>query len=124
MGEGAGVSTAAVSIFPRSRSASVSLRPSTSMASRRQFSMVSLVRGWSGRLTGPPRLSWHITWSGNTAPRRSSARMRWIIMGTFLPRLNRSTASARLAFQRQRLVNMGVARAAWVRSCSTVAGRR
>ena len=45
-------------------------------------------------------------------------------MGTFLPRLNRSTASARLAFQRQRLVNIGAASEAWVRSRSTVAGLR
>src|SRR5204863_54829 len=47
--------------------------------------------------------------SGNTAPRRSSARIRWSATGTFLPPAKRSSASARDAFQRQRLSNIGEA---------------
>src|SRR4029450_9909496 len=61
--------------------------------------------------------------SGNTAPRRSSARMRCSGMGTFCPPSKRSTASARLAFQRQRLENIGAASAACARSSASVARR-
>jgi len=46
------------------------------------------------------------------------ARMRWIGIGTRRPPLCRKRARARVTFQRQRLVNIGAASAAWVRSAS------
>ncbi len=39
-----------------------------------------------------------------------------------MPPLKRVNASARVAFQRQRLVNIGEAKAAWVKFSSTIAG--
>jgi hypothetical protein len=57
MGDGTGVSTATVRIAPRSILWMMARRASTSMASVKQFSMVSLTSGWSGGVIGPVWLS-------------------------------------------------------------------
>ena len=46
--------------------------------------------------------------------------MRWIGGGFFLPPRNRSTSSARLRFHRQREMNIGASRKAWINVSSTV----
>ena len=89
------------------------LKLSMSIASVRQFSTVSFTRGWSGGSMGPWWLSWHASWAGKTAASKSSDRMRWIATGTFLPPLRLGSAKERVAFQRQRLVNMGDWSADW-----------
>ena len=58
--------------------------------------------------------------AGKTAASRSSARMRWSGIGTFRPPSKRSSASARVAFQRQRVPNIGAASAACARSSRSV----
>src|SRR5947199_881411 len=98
-----------VSIAPRSMSARMPSRPSVSIASCRQLSIVSRTSGWSGITIGPVTLSAHATCAGKTAASRSSARMRWSGMGTRRPPWKRRRASARVAFHRQRLANMGAA---------------
>ena len=78
--------------------------------------MVWRTSTWSGISIGPTALSWQAAACGNTATMRSSASMRWIGGGFFLPPRNRSTISERLRFQRQRAWNMGESRMA----CSSV----
>ncbi len=70
----------------------------------------------------PVACSWHWACAGNTADNKSSVRMRMICSGVFFPARERSTASDRVAFQRQRTWNMGARSAAWVSASSTVAG--
>ena len=60
---------------------------------------------------------------GNTAVRRSSARMRCKWMGTRLPLRKRRTARARETFQRQRAMNMGDCSTACVSTSLTVEDR-
>ena len=100
------------------------IRPSRSIASCRQLRIVSLTRGWSGGSIGPLRFSWHATWSGKTAARRSSERIRRIGAGTFRPPVRRSSARPRVAFHRQRLPNIGEGSTAWIRVSRSVWGRR
>src|SRR5205809_5200960 len=50
--------------------------------------------------------------------------MRWSGVGTFLPPRARSTASARVAFQRQREPNIGVSSIACTSRCFAVSGFR
>src|SRR5213595_776526 len=50
--------------------------------------------------------------------------MRWSGVGTFLPPRARSTASARVAFQRQREPNIGASSIACTSRCSAVSGFR
>ena len=76
----------------------------------------------SSRIT-PPWLSWQPAASGNTAASRSAARMRRSGGGVRLPPVKRSTASARVAFQRQRVSHIGDCSAACTSVSSTLAGR-
>ena len=49
--------------------------------------------------------------------------MRWKRIGTDLPPRERSTSSARVAFQRQRVSNIGCASSAWTSTSRAVAER-
>src|SRR6266702_4217734 len=86
--------------------------------------MVCLTSGWAGISRSPTRFSGQASWSGNTAAIKSSASIRWSGVGTFLPPRNRSTAGARVAFQRQREPNIGASSMACTSRCSAVAGFR
>ena len=74
-----------------------------SIASVSTSFMTSCTSGWSGIWMSPSIFSWQAATSGKTEASRSSERMRWICGGTFLPFWKRSSASARVASQRQRV---------------------
>ena len=79
--------------------------------------MVSRTRGWSGiSIAPPPWLSWQAVCAGNTEAIRSWARIRWSAGGTRLPPRLRRSVSERVAFQRQRVSNIGDCSAACVNS--------
>ena len=123
-GDGSGVSRAMSVTPPASIASSTRFNPGKSIASSRQSSMVCLTSGWSGISRSPTRFSGHASWSGNTAATRSSASIRCSGVGTFLPPRARSTASARVAFQRHREPNMGASSIACTSRCSAVSGLR
>src|SRR5216117_2568009 len=75
-------------------------------------------------LVNQTRFSGQASWSGNTAAIRSSASMRCSGVGTFLPPRARSTARARVAFQRHREPNIGASSIACTSRCSAVSGFR
>ena len=88
------------------------------MASWRQSSSTWRTMTWSGSWMGPGAVfSWQAASAGKTAAIRSSASIRWMGSGFFLPPRKRKMASERLRSQRQREVNMGDASTA----CSRVA---
>ena len=82
--------------------------------------MVWRTSRWSGISIGPATFSWQAAACGNTAAMRSSASMRWIGGGFFVPLRNRSTISERLRFQRHRAWNIGESRIACSSVSSTV----
>ena len=72
---------------------------------------------WSGSWIGPGGVfSWQAASAGKIAAIRSSASIRWMGNGFFLPPRKRKMASERLRSQRQRDVNIGEASTA----CSSV----
>ena len=96
-----------------------------SIASCRQSAIVSRTSMCSGISMGPAgALSWQAASEGNTAAMRSSASIRWMLNGFSRPPLRRSTASARLRFQRQRAVNIGLRSTAWETASCTLSERR
>ena len=124
--EGSTVSTALFSILPSFRPRRTSRNPSTSMASVRQSSIVCRTIGWSmGTSMGPPgRVSGQAIACGNAEARRSLARIRRRLAGTFFPPRDRSSSSERCAFQRQRVSKRGVASTAWIKTSRAVSGWR
>ena len=66
------------------------------------------------------RFSPHATWSGKIAASRSSAAIRWSCGATLRPPRKRRSASATVAFQRQRAANIGASSSAWTSSGRTV----
>ena len=95
-------------ISPASSCESVLRSPSTSIASCSVSWSVWRTSRWSGISIGPGgAFSWQAASAGKTAAITSSASMRWIWIGLLRPPRNRSTASARLRFQRQRDTNIG-----------------
>jgi hypothetical protein len=109
-GDGSVVSTQWVARSPDSRRATSFARPAASRASVRQSWSVWRTSGWSGISIGPATFSWQAAAWGKTAAIRSSASMRWIAGGFFLPPRKRRIASARERFQRHRAVKIGVGR--------------
>jgi hypothetical protein len=88
------------------------MKPSTSMVSCRQSCRVCATSGWSGISRSPTRFSAQAIWSGNTTVSRSSASERWNCGGTLRPPFMRRTASDAVAFQRQRVPNIGASSSA------------
>ena len=118
--DGSVLSTVCTRTAPDSMRSSSARKPSTSSASCNVSEIVWRTITWSGISTGPTRLSWHAAACGNTAAIRSSASMRWIGGGFLRPPRNRSTRSARLRFHRQREMNIGASRNAWINVSSTL----
>ena len=95
------------------------------MASWRQSSSTWRTITWSGSWMGPGGVfSWQAARAGKMAAMRSSASMRWMGKGFFLPPRKRRMASERLRSQRQREANIGEASTACSSVASTVLGCR
>ena len=91
-----------------------------SIASCRQSLTAWLTSGWSGTSRSPARFSAQAIWSGKTAAIRSSACIRMICGGTFLPLRKRGSASETPAVQRQREANIGASSIAWISTGRTL----
>ena len=74
--------------------------------------IVSSTSGWSGSSIGPTRLSWHMTCSGKDRGQKIFGAHPLHRHRHLLPAAEARSASARAAFQRHRLVNIGDASAA------------
>ena len=119
-GEGSFISRAISFLSPLSIDRRSCSRPRMSIASSRQSRIVCATSGCAGISIGPIRFSAQATWSGNTRASKSSAAIRCSCGATLLPLRQRGIASARVAFQRQRIANIGASSSACVNTSQTV----